>query len=102
MTKVKVLGREIAIKFIDQATLDKEAEDVDVKGLYHNETIYLSDRLSGETLKRVFLHELVHSALGVSGVTNLLGKRREEAVCDLLECLSDVFQDPKVIDFISK
>lgn len=80
---VKVLGKRIKIKI-------KELEDSDHGGYSHDDkTIYLSD--DEDQMKdrwATLLHEMVHACLTISGVSEVLGIDREEAVCRAIENLA--------------
>ena len=82
-----ILGRQIEIVVVPDGDLSKMADQEHCLGLYQGDTIYLASSLTGEAKKRVLMHELVHVVFAVSGLTNLIDDKLEEAICDALESL---------------
>lgn len=101
MLEVNVLGRKISVRYVSGEELESLSEDGDCVGLFDGETIYLKSSLSHERAQRVFLHELGHAVLHVSGLHNLLVDGREEAICDAFESLTEVFRNQEVLEFLS-
>lgn len=66
----------------NDAWLDKE----NAMGVFrtHERVIHIHTNVSDDDRRRIFFHEMVHLALNDSGVSNILTKKKEEAVCDAL------------------
>lgn len=49
--------------------------------------IYVNSDLAPEMYERVLVHEISHAVLSVTGISNLLKSRLEEAICTAMENL---------------
>lgn len=82
---IRVMGRTIKIKI-------KELEDNDHGQFVFDEaTIYLSndpDKQSDQWA--TLLHEMIHSCLAISGVSEVLSPGVEEAICRSIENLAPI------------
>lgn len=85
---INILGRDLRIIDIPNIDLDKMAGIEDCWGLFKGDSIYLATSLTGEQRKRVLIHELTHAVLAISGLTNLIEDKLEEAICDAMESLT--------------
>jgi hypothetical protein len=81
--RIFIGGVPFVVKFQDQVFFDGDECD----GLTHGarEEIEISSRLPAHRQLRVLFHEVVHSALHVSGQTENLTSSQEEAVVSALE-----------------
>jgi hypothetical protein len=82
---VKVMGHTIKIKV-------KELEDDDHgEFVFDDKTIYLSNDPEKQNDQwPTLLHELIHSALTIGGVSEVLGPGVEESICRCLENLAPI------------
>jgi Zn-dependent peptidase ImmA (M78 family) len=104
MLEIPVLGRKVGVRFESDKELQKLSNEPDCVGLYdgNTQTIYLSVSLSYEGARYVLLHELAHAFLNITGLTQLLDDKQEEAVCTAFESYLDVFRSTEVISFLKK
>lgn len=81
---------------------DRAGEEV--LAWYDNEedVIYVWSGLEGGVFKRVLMHEVAHVILRVSGLSNILEDKMEEAVCDAFEGMADLIQDRKFVEFMNE
>jgi len=96
--KIKILGHKIPVVMRTQEALTKDHRDSKEQNVYGayvemKRRIELSKDLDSETQKRVLLHEIQHSLLSLSGMTNTLENGAEEALCDLAENWLEIFRD---------
>ena len=80
-----VLGQHVEIKYIDNLHVDGEKCE---GGCYLSErVIKLDSSLLDDParLQRVTVHEKMHMALGVSGLSELMDSKVEEAICVMME-----------------
>lgn len=76
---LKILGQEVSV--VQDSSLDKNDCGVaDVEELQ----IRLNPRHSA-TVRITLIHELIHMAIGIAGVTQFLDEKQEEAICRCLE-----------------
>lgn len=99
--ETKILGRTIQIRFVNDRELSALAEDTDVLGLYTEGKISLSSSMDEERAKSVLMHEVAHAVLGLSGLSQLLDKNMEEAICTAFETYIDVIRSPDVVNYIN-
>lgn len=106
MKDLVLLGRKISIKHVPMAQLREIYPDPaeEVWGWYApmEYTIYLYSGLEPESYKRVLLHEITHALLHISGLTNCLKENHEEAVCDIMENMLELFQNKKFVEELNK
>lgn len=84
------MGKQFKIKPISLKKLKKIASDIDTVWGYFDEmadTIYIAKALKGTKYERVLLHEITHAVLSITGLSNLLKSKLEEAICDSMENL---------------
>lgn len=84
-TECNMLGESISIIYV---------QNLMVEGDKCEGACYLSERLikieedlkaDYERLQRVIKHELMHMKLGISGISQMMDLRMEEAICTLME-----------------
>jgi len=78
--KVRILGQWITIQHVD---LSKEEIHGDADT--HKKIIRLDSSLNDTEYKRVLRHESYHIKLGLSGMSEQLDEKVEEALCVLAE-----------------
>lgn len=100
--ELRILGRKIQVRYVSDRELAQMTDESDVLGLFYNDTIYLSSSLTQEQARRVLFHEITHAVLNVSGLSNILKTKHEEAVCNAFESLADIFQDQELQIFLNK
>ena len=74
-----ILGQEVTVK--QDSSLEKECHG---ESLAEEHEIRLNPCHS-KTSKTTLIHEMIHMCLGISGVTEFLDEKQEEAVCRCLE-----------------
>jgi len=86
-SQIRLLGRNIPIHYVSSTEIDKLAKDKEILGYYCNSTqsIYINKTLKGKHAERVLRHELMHATLDISGLTNLIDDKLEEALCNVME-----------------
>jgi hypothetical protein len=85
--KVQILGEWIRVQYLDDVP-----DDDFVHGDYNDDKNLIRIRKQDpETMAKTLMHELGHALLTKSGWAEELGTRTEEAICRLLEMLSDVY-----------
>lgn len=90
---MKILGREIAIEYCSQTRLSVIADDAEAIGYYDGTIIYIKQTLSKAEKSRIFLHEVMHAIIGISGLSSLISEDQQEALCNVSECYHELFQD---------
>lgn len=63
--------------------------------------IYIYSGLEEASFKRVLLHELTHVLFAISGLTNVIDDKMEEAICDLNENMLDLFSNKEFLKEIN-
>jgi hypothetical protein len=101
MLEIPILGRKISVRFASDKDLANLAKDSECWGYYENEVITLSSSLNHEHARKILMHELAHAVLKISGISNLLEEKQEEAICDAFETYVDVFRDEEFIKFMN-
>lgn len=86
---IKVLGRTVSIDVVSSKTLKTLSGDDNNLGFFDGTRIYLLATLNKDQKKRILTHEIIHAFLHISGLTNLLDEKLEEAICDSIENLVD-------------
>jgi hypothetical protein len=83
--QLQVLGRTIEVKLVE----DLRIGDVECYGCYQGSTIQIctSKHSTHAAYHRTLMHERVHAILAISGITELLDGRTEEAICVAMESL---------------
>lgn len=99
--ELRVLGRKIQVRYVSDRELQQLSDETEVLGLFYNDVIYLSSSLGQEQARRVLFHEIAHAFLNVSGLSNVLKHKHEEAICSALEGLDDVFQNEELQQFLN-
>lgn len=107
MKELILLGRKIIIKHVTMAELREIYPDDSVEetwGWYSpmEYTIYLYSGLEAEAYKRVLIHELTHALFNMTGLHNCLKDKHEEAACDAMENMLELFQNKKFVEEMSK
>jgi hypothetical protein len=87
ISSIKILGRDINVVAVPDRDLQIMCESEACLGLFKDDTIYLASSLQGAVKMRVLKHEMIHAALTISGLANLLEEKLEEAIADCLENL---------------
>lgn len=80
-SSVRIGGKRIKL------TYDDKMEAEGLAGEFSGETIRLNPRQSKAALESTVFHELIHAALSIGGVNEILSERQEEAVAHCLENL---------------
>lgn len=80
---ITVLGREIQI--VEVETVDLKDPDTLAEWRPEKDTIELTVDLEPSLRERCLKHEKFHAMLDISGLTNLLDPKLEEALCNLVE-----------------
>jgi len=100
--ELTVLGRRIQVKHVALPELREIYPDPaeEILGWFSqsDSCIYLWSGLEQDAYKRVLLHELTHSYIAVSGLSNLISDDQEEAICDLFESFVEQFQNKKLVE----
>lgn len=96
--EITLLGQKIDLIYTDRVTLSTLSGDKECIGYFDPARllIYIDYTLSQDQLRRVFLHELMHATLLLSGMQNLFSNKRQEALCDMIENWQTLF--PENID----
>lgn len=100
--ELRVLGRNVTVRFISDRELAQMTNDTDVLGLFYKDVIYLSTSLTQEQARRILFHEIAHAFLNISGLTNVLKHKHEEAICSAFEGLDEVFRCPELQTFLNQ
>lgn len=89
------MGQKIEIENASKGVLRELSGSKKTIGFFDPQalTIYLDASLPSDQRRRVFLHELLHASLGLSGMQNLLTDRQQEALCDLVENWQSLFEE---------
>ena len=82
---INVLGVPFAIKFNHKVPASEKGTYAVTIGEDREIIVYVRRITSAEQFKSTLIHELLHAALHVSGVTNMLVEEQEEAVVVALE-----------------
>lgn len=90
---MKILGREIAVEYCSTTRLSILANDPEAVGYFDGSTIFIKQSLTKDEKARVFLHEVMHALLGITGLTYLLEDKMEEALCNLSESYQVLIKD---------
>lgn len=106
MKEINVLGQRIKIKRVSGDTLSKNHGDdsENVHGIYSgtDRTISLATELTGDTFRRILLHEIFHAHLGVSGLSSAIDSSKlEEALCDMTESYIHLFKDKQFVELMN-
>lgn len=86
--EVSVMGQRFTVEHVQNLTIEGERCE---GGMYLSERFIRIDdamRYQESRYNRVLKHELMHAALGISGLTELLDEKTEEAICVLVESIS--------------
>ena len=75
---LSILGQTIDIVQISMSEDSHGEADLD------NHRIVLNEKYK-DTNKVTLIHELIHAAIGISGISEILTKKQEEAICRCLE-----------------
>lgn len=75
---LQIFGRRVRIQ---RKSLGVNHGEFDLDAM----SIYLSDSLDGKELQTTLLHEIMHAALGIGGVSYAITDEQEEAVVRCLE-----------------
>jgi Zn-dependent peptidase ImmA (M78 family) len=93
---LSLLGRPVVFIELNEFSFEHRAKEAkvfsdDLQGWFDPSSfkIYIRKSLSQEQKKRVYIHELMHAVLCVTGISSVLKKRHEEAVCTATEILAD-------------
>ena len=78
--KLTILGEKIIVKYVDLISEDISGDADVVK-----RTIRIEKKLNSKERQRVLAHEQFHMKLGLSGLSDLLDPKMEEALCTLAE-----------------
>jgi hypothetical protein len=73
---VKILGEKVSIVIVNEP---------DTLGQYHHDDRRIDIHSPHPDAMRTLLHEIIHASLAISGLTEVLGDKTEEAVCRCLE-----------------
>lgn len=108
MNSINILGRAVKIKPVGRHELAEAADvepdrDGSLEAYFDpfNNTIYIYKGLDAEGYKHTLLHEIVHAYFCLSGMTELLEEKQEEAICMLLENMLPLFQDKKFVEHLN-
>jgi len=84
--KIKICGKVITIK-------KKELDNLHGEYVHDAAVIYLSDdpKLAKDAWPTL-LHEMIHAVLAITGVNEVLGSDKEEAVCRAIENLAPLLE----------
>ena len=85
--KFIVLGQKVKIEYVDNLIVEGERCE---GGCYISERVIKIDAsLINDTnrLLRVIRHELMHMRIGLSGLSEIIDPKVEEAICVLMESL---------------
>lgn len=78
---VNVLGQKFRIKYLHPDDMD----DCHGQMLLNSREIIIDNTLPLDEMKRTLIHEVTHAILGISGVSEKLDPRVEEAICVAME-----------------
>lgn len=80
--EIEVFGQRWAVRVVGQ---DRLCEDSEGECHFETREILISNRLDGPQRDSVLIHEVIHAILCVSGMSEILGDRLEEAVITAIE-----------------
>lgn len=88
-TKVPIAGKEVTIQYVDALFDDDQTTPIFAETVEGDHLIKVSTSrpVREEQVWATLIHELVHIALEVSGVAQVLGAEKEEAVAHALDNL---------------
>lgn len=105
LKEILLLGRRIRICPVSKSQLAElsDDDDTDLLGFYCSKesAIYIYSGLDGELFKRVLIHEITHALINISGLSELLKKKQEESICNLMEAYLDLFRNSKFIELLN-
>lgn len=100
MLEIPILGRKIGVRYVSDKELQTIGNDTDLLGFFHRNTIYISTSVTGDQAKQVLLHELAHAVLDITGLTNVIEDKQEEAICTAFESFLEVLRNRKLTEFL--
>ena len=80
-----ILGQDFEIQHVPNLIVDGEKCE---GGCYCSERVIKIDdvlRFEVDRYNRVLTHELMHMAIGISGISEMMDLKTEEAICVLME-----------------
>lgn len=104
--EVTVLGRRIPVKHVTKLELKEIYPDPEeeILGWFSpsENCIYLWSGQTKESYRRVLCHEIAHAYMAVSGISNLLSNKQEEAISDLFESFVEQFNNKKLVEELTE
>lgn len=102
--KIVVLGEVIDIRLVSEEEVAKkigaDPDSFDSYGCYVpiDRTIYINKSLEPDQIRKTLIHELIHANLSISGLSNILEDKLEEAVCTALENMYNLFNNKEFVN----
>lgn len=105
LKELNVSGRRIRVRYVARRELLelKESSGIDegeqVFGWWSeaDRTIYILSSLDDELQLETLCHEICHTILGFSGLSEILEPELEEAVCRAMEAMVSLFRDKNFV-----